>query len=32
MSAGRAAKNSVFVLQTNQINIAEIQEIRGLPI
>ncbi len=30
--AGRSAENSVFVLQAYQINVAEIQEIRGLAI
>jgi hypothetical protein len=30
VTAGRAAKNSVFVLQAYQIKISEIQEVSGL--
>jgi hypothetical protein len=32
VAAGRSAENSVLMLQANQVNIAEIQEIRGLAI
>ena len=32
MRAGRSAKNSVFVLQANQIDVAEIQEVRSLAV
>src|SRR5580692_7624750 len=32
MPAGEATKDSIFVLQANQIDVAEVQEVRGLPV
>jgi hypothetical protein len=32
VGAGPPAENSVFVLQADQVNVAEIQEVRSLPI
>ena len=32
MLTGAATKDAVFVLQANQVDIAEIEEVRGLPL
>jgi len=32
VSAGRTAEDSVLMLETNQIDVAEIQEVRCLPV